>query len=322
MSLTARPGRRPRGGYTLLEVIVVMAVLAVLFTMIALFFPNFQGRQQAESGASSLSGWLLIAKQQAKRDGRPTGLRFIPLTGNANFVTQMQYIQQPDDFAIGTYTGPSTSNTIAQFTGVDFTQTYSIAGSSEPFQVQAGDYLEIYGGGPLRRIAPGGVGKTTLTLEMTTTPLPTAPSSAATATNYRIIPRARTLSGDVSLSLPNTSNDPNYPSVVIDFGKYASVNNNKPLSNAPQVSGQTYYEILFAPSGAVIGDSTTLGQIYLWVHDGSQKATNQLQGGTVTAGTPTLICVQTRTGFIAAQAVNPDATDPFAFARDARSSGM
>jgi prepilin-type N-terminal cleavage/methylation domain-containing protein len=324
--------RRP--GFTLIELLVVIGLLVLLAALTAVLFPAVQGRQQVESGASSLSGWLLIAKQQARRDGVPTGVRLIPDTNGDGFVRQLQYIQQPDDFAVGSYTGQFNGNPYqAQFSGVSFADpttgaptVYSIPGSpQEPFQVQAGDYLEIYGGGVVRRTS--GIGSppntNTLTFDSSVSaPLPPAsPPTGNGGSNYRIIPQPRPLTGDTPLTFPTN--------VAIDLNPHPLLNNAPLSQNIPQRNSNIgpVYEILFAPSGAVVGQGTGTGQIYLWVRDSTADNSSDIQ-----AGRATLICVQTRTGFIAAHPVAPyqpgsnpptgGQYDPYLFTRDGSSSGM
>lgn len=71
--MAMRANRRP--GLTLVELIVVVAIIATLATITALYFPRFQEQEQVNRGADMLQGWLLIARQQARRDGVSTGLR-------------------------------------------------------------------------------------------------------------------------------------------------------------------------------------------------------------------------------------------------------
>jgi hypothetical protein len=94
----------------------------------------------------------------------------------------------------------------------------------------------------------------------------------------------------------------------------SAANGNLPLSNPPVRSGN--YEILFAPSGAVVGQGTGSGLICFWVRDLTANiATDVFQGF------PIIICVQPRTGFISSHQPAQGA-DLFLFARDGKSSGM
>ena len=83
-----------RVALTLVEMLVVMSLVALLAALVVAFVPRLQEHQKANRGAEQLQGWLLIAKQWAKRDGVPTGLRLSP--GVSGLCTSLQYIQQPD----------------------------------------------------------------------------------------------------------------------------------------------------------------------------------------------------------------------------------
>ncbi len=143
-----------RPAFTLIELLVVIAIIAVLGGLVAFAMPGFQDRSRAARGASALQGWLSIARQQALRERRSYGLRFMvtqmdikeydtsppysKLVIGANVVTQCQYISSPDDFVGGAlYIGdPAKSNEVT-IENADF-----LTGSVEPE-----DYLEVFGGG-------------------------------------------------------------------------------------------------------------------------------------------------------------------------------
>ena len=79
-----------------------------------------------------------------------------------------------------------------------------------------------------------------------------------------------------------------------------------------QFSGSTssQLDILFTPSGNVIGAQAGQSQVILWVYDTtlSQKTAN--------GGEPTLIVINVRSGMIAAVPVNPSGgfATPYSFA--------
>src|SRR3954462_3445963 len=71
-----KPVPQGRSGFTLIELLVVISIIAILATITPTYFPSFDGTRRVVSGTDSTTGWLLIAKQRAKRDGLPTGIRF------------------------------------------------------------------------------------------------------------------------------------------------------------------------------------------------------------------------------------------------------
>src|SRR5262249_4825354 len=146
-----------------------------------------------------LSQWLLTAKQRAKRDGVPTGVRLLqdPSTG---LFTQLEYVQQPDPYTGGLCTSVNATNSggvlfstvTLQLGGVDFEGAATTDLTS--WLVQAGDYLELNGGGPVYLIQ--GVKSTQLTLVNTQITI------AAPTPNYRIIRQPRRLPGEDVMTLP------------------------------------------------------------------------------------------------------------------------
>jgi prepilin-type N-terminal cleavage/methylation domain-containing protein len=299
-----------RRAFTLIELLVVIGILAFLAALTALFFPRFQERQQVENGANNLSGWLLMAKQMARRDGIPTGLRF---TVSNNACTQLQYIQQPDDFAYGQYTGRAGGNAhIAQFDTDPQPQSQQALQRALSL-VQPGDYLEIYGGGPPRYITAVNANAKRLTIRtgsLGSVPLPgvvTAPGPGA-PTNYRIIPQPRPIQGEQTLSLPTD--------VIIDTGRL----HGSTVLASKMPPGN---EILFAPSGAVIGSGAAKpGYFYCYVRDNGQDTQRKINAGKVFEGNPRLVVIYPRTGFIATHPVNPDVNNHDLYLKDGRSSGM
>lgn len=334
-----------RRGFTLIELIVVLVILATLAALTALYFPRYQDKELVARGAGDVSGWLLIAKQRAKRDGLPTGLRFVvgsdpTINGGQPCAREVIYIQQPDDFAQGRFVGfaPESGTTKAR---LHFSLPTGVAFGSQSLPVQPGDLIELFGGGYLHRI--DAVQASTLDLVLltgpiagTTPPPTTIPVYAGEVVNYRIIPQPRPIAGEQPLKFPdnvgidfnprNNANPlrslpgPAYPAALA-MNQTAEMSRNVPTRT--DTTG-TYYEILFSPAGAVIGQGTTNAQILLWVRDLSKDNNVNLL-----AGSGTIISVKPRTGLIAAQPAAftlnlplASGNDPYQFTRDARSSGM
>src|SRR5262249_18672993 len=98
MRTRSAAGRR---GITLVELLVVTAIMVALFGLVAMIGPRIGERQRASRGASMVQSWLNLAKMRALRDQRPRGIRLPPLANvapEASYVTELQYIEIPEDF--------------------------------------------------------------------------------------------------------------------------------------------------------------------------------------------------------------------------------
>jgi hypothetical protein len=272
---------------------VVMTILLVLTTIAVIFVPNLMQRQRASEGGSQLQQWLLIAKQRALRDQAPRGIRLNLTSGSSN-VTDLQYIEQPPDFSGGNVKSIDTTSNTVTFDfggGTDFSGGFT---DTSQWLVQRGDYLEIKGGGSVCLIT--GVTKTQLILNST-------PTAVQTPTwQYRVIRQPRVLVGEDSLQMPQD--------VAIDLS--LSRGGNQSLYNA--ASPPAYIDILFSPSGTVIGQGAAYDKFILWVRDVALGSSS---------GDQTLVTVYTRTGLIAAHPVNiDDPNNPYSYTQDGLPSGQ
>jgi len=86
-----------RRAFTLIEMIVVMAIILTIAVLGIAFLPKFLDNQNLTRAADHLSQWLLTAKQRAKRDGAPTGVRIL-VDPTTHLATQCQYVQQPEPY--------------------------------------------------------------------------------------------------------------------------------------------------------------------------------------------------------------------------------
>jgi type II secretory pathway pseudopilin PulG len=336
-----------RVAFTLVELIVVIAIILMISALAAAFVPRVSDSQNLTRAVDSLEQWLLTAKMRAKRDGLATGIRLVQApTDAAGTFSQCQYIQQPEILTGGTnlgssnqakttagafqyppgsgvyYTGGICINSsngnppnpnLAHFVNVDFTGGMPAAAY---YLVQPGDYLELGTGTGNVQLITGAITATTLPLSGKQ-----SISQATATTNYRILRQPRVFIGEAPLQLPT-----NY---VVDMG---------PVPNsAPQITWSNVasslsnnFDILFAPSGAVIGSNAVNGKVLLCVHE--QFEQNQFDPTNPTQFDPTragVVAVQTRTGFIGAFSLPvwvppgpPAGYDPFAFAESGRESGL
>jgi len=149
--------------------------------------------------------------------------------------------------------------------------------------VQQGDYLLFRGEGIPYMISSPPVGS--LSLQLLDQPPQVTPCS------YRILRQPRPLAGEQPLQLPQD--------VAID-----------PAKTLPMPMLQ---DILFSPSGRVVGKGTQNSPIALWLRDVTRDPSQP--------GEQILMVIYPVTGQIAAQAV-AQGTDPYLFIRDGRSSGF
>jgi prepilin-type N-terminal cleavage/methylation domain-containing protein len=313
------PGRR--AGFTLIELLVVITIMLVVAALAAGFFVFSQDHSTAVTGSDRMSGWLLNSKQRAKRDQRPTGLRLLlpnppadpknPGNPTNFFVAQLAYIQEPDDYGVGLCngTGGAPANQVTfgpAFPGgpaPDFQGGAAYPGEIDASTVQAGDYVEFFGGGGVHQI--------------TSVPNPSTLQLATNVTlvavsNYRVIRQPRRLASEDLLDLP--------AGAIIDLTISKGVPQ-RLLVDANNPNGVPVAEILFSPGGAVAGQGTGGDKIVLYMHDPNKPAD---------AGSPLLVSIQARTGFIGVNQVAPwnpaqpigGVNNPYFYTQDGRSSGL
>jgi hypothetical protein len=311
----------PRPALTLTELLVVLATLLLLAALGYALVPAMYGNHRRVGASDQVTLWLLTARQRARRDGAPTGLRLLPATdasGNvvfnpdgSVFARQLRYVQQPDPLTGGVCTG--LSNGVATFTGIDF---LGGAASADEYLVQPGDYLELRGGGGVSRI--DAVERDRLMLsDATPDPVEFAPTAY-----YRILRKPRPLPGEKVLEVPGDT--------VIDLGPPSALDpvTRQPLSfssaaptrsvKVPErlVGGgrsprKLILEVVFSPAGAVVGPQS--GKVILWLRDATAAPPD--------LGSPSLLALPVATGFVGAYDVAPGA-NPYRFAESGRGAGL
>jgi hypothetical protein len=129
---------------------------------------------------------------------------------------------------------------------------------------------------------------------------------------YRIMRSPRVVAGEDGLTLP--------VDVAIQLGAATGATAYDPPVSSPSSSigvaalpGQVWHDIMFSPSGAIVGSGAANDKIILWVRDVTQP--------NVTDNSPILVCVYTRSGLIAAHPVDVSGPSPYSFTVDGKSSG-
>jgi hypothetical protein len=330
----------------LIELLTVIAILAVLATLAIAFLPNAASSERESRGAVQLHGWLNIAKQKALRDQAPRGLRLwvaaspgAIVTGNTPVpggVTDCQYIEQPDDYAVGMVQSglpnpppsPNSGYTMLnclQFSGADLTNGFSATTTIDTTQqltsnqrnrtdvkekfwtVQPGDYVEFFGSGLMHQIIQVGVpdnsnpavGKMPFVVIQPPLPFPiTSPTKS-----YRIVRSPRPV-GEEMLKMPEGT--------LIDLSTNAHLGNPLPMVDPNSGAPGTFVDILFAPSGQVVSRGVTTGNINLWVrapNNDASKALDPFQGA------PTIVSIFVNTGFVGSYSPSVPPTDPYSLIR-------
>jgi prepilin-type N-terminal cleavage/methylation domain-containing protein len=333
-----------RYAFTLVEMLVVIAIILALAALAAAFAPRVNDNQKMTRAVDNLEQWLLTAKMRAKRDGLATGLRFIQAPGDAaGTYSQFQYIQQPQPLVGGWLSQANPGNGVAaptppfpqglyvvgggailtasvgRVTFVPGSVDFTLGGlPANQWLVQPGDYLEINDGG-VYTIGVVGVPSPTNNLVLgipTPSPYDSALTITNPTTNYRIIRQPRILIGEEPLTLPN-----NY-AVDIRLVPDTIIPNNSTTTKitwSNVFSGSSGFpEILFSPSGAVIGSNAGSGMVFITVYDTTMNLFDINKVG--------IVGLQTRTGFMGAYGAAAGAGlagyNPFFLAQTARESGL
>lgn len=308
-----------RRAFTLVEMLVVLALVLVLATLLIAFGPRMAEKHKAAAGADQLQQWLLIAKQRALRDRSPTGLRLIPDTDNPSFVRKLRYVQLPADLRFQRPMSVSAGSAPGRFDYVDLgagpgenfrAGSADLPGYTDPafWTVQPGDFIQFPDltvhkiGGADSTGAVIGTPVTPTRLQLNWSGAPASPINSSTL--FSIFRSSRPILGEQELLLPED--------IVIDLGTNTTY-------AVPLYQGFSGYpEIVFGTDGPMINTPLN-GKAILWVRDVTQGTAEQ-----------TLIVVYGRTGFIAAHQVDvtPSQTvpgqyaNPYSFTQDGRSSGL
>lgn len=296
-----------RAAFTLVELLVAVAIILALAALAAAFAPQISDSRNLTRAVDNLEQWLLTAKMRAKRDGLATGIRFIQAQGDQpGTFSQVQYIQQAPPLS----GGPGMKGQIATvvgstvtFANVDFSlgglPQYDAYGQPQ-WLVQTGDYLAVNNGSAhlIVNVLPGN----SVQLYDPSGASMNIPLGAF----YQIFREPRVFIGETPLELPNN--------FAVDMTLGGNVQAGPTPSHYIKPPGPaTYYDIVFSPSGAIVGANAANGITEFIVRDMTMTPYDPNRAG--------IVAVQTTTGFIGAYDV-ATGTNPFYFVQFGRESGL
>jgi len=328
--------RHERRGFTLVELLIVLAIIALLAALVAFTLPGFQERQRAAKGASALQGYLNYARQRALFEQSPRGVRFliIPNTATGGYVvSQCQYLEKPDDFvgrpppgssAVGKPLITDSSDPTPDTPRFLKLHPLVVAGgfNFSDGSVEPGDYFEAMETGQIHQIIavtfsdptkPAILDKLILgsTLPHKIYASMNPMSTDGALTNYRIQRRPR-VAGDEAYTMPD--------GVVVDLGFYTSGHPNLGIFSGVDVAYRAYmptwvlddavpptpkkpqfFDIMFGPNGSVLEANGAM--IVLWVRTEDGK--------TIYDKNPTLLVITVNSGAVSAYDPTPGA-NPYA----------
>jgi prepilin-type N-terminal cleavage/methylation domain-containing protein len=330
--------RHTRQGFTLIELMVVIALIAALAGMTMLIAPSAMDRDRAATAATEITGALQISRARAMRDGFPRGIRLV-YNGSPQ-VTSFQYIESPPVFVPDPFatlqltpcppTGPYPPPDYNSAPWVEFLYTVS-AGTITNRQCnirklttdQANQIIvSVNANGPFPTLAlptlgvapqitgllaanpdgamANGTPLTYLQLQLARFPDGALGGQTAWRTyHFGIYGPPRPLLGEPTYPLPQRS--------CVDLA----------LSSPVGVAND--YDILFGPGGQLVDTNSTQGsaQIFLWIRDPSRGAAPapDFKGG----GEMIIVVIKAKSGAVGTAPVDQDPADAdyFLFAKKA-----
>lgn len=322
---------RHRRGVTLIELLIVIAIMTVIATMIIAVAPRFGERQRATRGAGMLQSWLNLAKQRAVRDQRPVGIRIPSIAGS--YVTELMYVELPGEDDLGgvikiPYQVPASGPT--DWTQIQFVSPFDFNPATDPAAaVLPGDVINFLNRPlgqyqPRRIVAIARVAARTFQVKLDQALPAIQFQSQPGDRSFLFARKARPVVGEPVLQMPKD--------IAVDVSREVTAPNVPPswyrmFPKLGNTGGSNPFDIVFSPAGQVVGFEGNLGsRICLWVRDVSLGD----PGPTVLPpGENMLITIYTRTGHVTAHPVDPaglvpGATtwNPFKFTQDGLSSGQ
>ena len=304
-----------RPGFTLIELLVVIGLILLLVGItVSVSYSGLIDGYKTVGAGDRASGWLLISKSKAQREGAPRGVRFIvdPIT---RLIKEAQYIEVPDPYnprSDGTPGGPrvrinddGAGNRTATLVGADLNDLNN--------NIANGDTLSLPEFGVLIR------------LDSTALPLVpvSGPNMGQLPVNGQFLPMlgSSTQFSTSGVGFLRKARPSLGEPILLLTGDNAIDANLSPVIPTNDGTGPVI-DVLFAPNGEVL--STTNGKTILWVRNTSFAS--PIAGNRTSfeaAGQMGLVVIYTKTGAIATQPVTlPPSLDPFAATKDGFNTGL
>jgi len=289
-------GARKRTAMTLVELLVVMAIIVLFTAITAAFYPANQADRELSRFSSTVQSALLSARNRAKAERLPTGIRFYADPNSPTKVGSVVLIQKPaplDGLSFGgvgvTETPPMSGIFLLTFA------TTLVSGTGDKI-ITGGDYIVLNTGETAR--FSGNVGTNQMQLDNLNTNTGFVSNLQTNPQGYKIFRGAIDLSGDTPFELSN----------IIDIFYIGSTGS---LTSPPillSVSGA--FDIIFNPDGS-LNNSTS--DVYLHLHNFEVLAGDYSRDA--------ILAVRKMSGSIGVYEVGPTGA-PYQFAFDPRNKGI
>ena len=266
-------GDQKRTAMTLVELLVVMAIIVIFTAMTAAFYPANQADRELSRFSGTVQSALLSARNRAKAERLPTGIRFYDSDANGK-VDSVVLIQKPaplDAYAVGAGTpGQLTATPVESPPMSGIFDAYIAFPNTYPVQniIKVNDFIAL-DSGDVAKI--DGLIQPTMANPNSVYSLSgsysSGFSSALTAlpTKFKVFRSPVELSGDtpfelstiIEIQMPNT---PRFPLPSFTQASYSP--NQQP---APAVANPPlYFEIIFNPDGTL---NNSAKDVYLHLHN-------------------------------------------------------
>ena len=286
---------KTRTGMTLVELLVVMAIIVIFTAITAAFYPANQADRELSRFSSTVQSALLSARNRAKAERLPTGIRFYAdSNGKVGSVVLIQKPAPLDAYAVGGGGNPPTAGSLTvtmsgNDANITFPNSYPVQGN-----LKINDFISLDSGDVAKvdsLVNPNSVKSLSGSYS-------SGFSSALTAlpTKFKVYRGAIELSGDTPFELSNIID-------ILFTGSAGSFTN----ALAPSL---LYFDIIFNPDGS-LNNSTS--EVYLHLHNLESPASDYSRDA--------ILAVRKMSGSIGVYEVGPTGA-PYQFAIDPRNKGI